>query len=502
MFMAYRIVIHRHGFEVYTGKAKTPSGTIHLDPRSNLSVFVALLWRFHEEGKMFSIEEFRKIHVWRDHKDKRSAQRILSRYVGEVEELEWQPKLIRVARGTGVSKGTYYLSVMSQTKIEVSEELNSILFPRENEAEDWRSYPPHQRRELMHFVGEICESAIDFDIGDVSNAAKTLAEALNKIDSPFYRAVVLMRLSRAKFRLGMESDANENLIEAERLVEQLTSTDEILRARVAYNRAWFAYTMGEFDYRNIAVATRALLAAGPDDIRHGYVLSLHGLLVVKDIERNYRNRETNAIHDKVSRAVCYLTHGIYLLARSEDFWGTQEACWNLAYALYRLGNLSSLRFPDPTGFLGHDAREILDWIELSSEIMRIHNTGNDSLRNFVLRASVYLTRMRNFREADTAFADADEFLKGDKSKRQKPRPSTPRELGRLHEQRVLYFLMLATEPGQDAEECKSKAADEYKLAEAQWKPENLKSLLQNELEARYDYDEDTHIVKLRGNSRP
>jgi hypothetical protein len=258
--------------------------------------------------------------------------------------------------------------------------------------------------------------------------------------------------------------------------------------------------------RTIETAKRALVDAGPDDIRHGYTLSLHGLLVLKDIERNHRGQDMEAIHTKVARAVRYLTHGIYLLARSEDFWGTQEACWNLAYALYRLGNLPLLRFPDATGFLGHDNQEILNWIELSSEIIRIHNTGNDSLRNFVLRASVHMTRTGKLDAAEQAFHDAYDFLQLEQEphlhRKKGPNRSTSRELGRLYEQQVYYFLMQETMPGQNAAECRRAAAKMYRQAREQWKSDDLKSLLENELVARYDYDEHTKTVRLRGNSSP
>jgi hypothetical protein len=233
--MTYRVVIHRNGFEVYKGKVHDPGKSITLEPRSNLSVFVALLVRFRDEGKNFTLDEFRKFHVWSALKNKSSAHRTLDRYVEQIENFKWPLRFIRVDRGVGVSRGTYRLAVSEQTTLSISDELETILFPAIDKVEDWRAYPPHVRSELANFVATVYESAIDFDIGDVTKAAETLADGIQKLDSPYYRIVVLMRLARSKFRLGLESEANTYLIDAERLISLSIVDDAILRARAAYN---------------------------------------------------------------------------------------------------------------------------------------------------------------------------------------------------------------------------------------------------------------------------
>lgn len=340
--------------------------------------------------------------------------------------------------------------------------------------------PVHDRNQLRKFAEVIHIAAQLFDEGMVKGAKEKLSDSLDSLSEPRYRAVVLFRMARSLLRYGDEDGAESLIEEAASLVEKMHRPDPVLMARAQYNRAWLDYTRGDFSYQSILRAQRSLAHASPDDIRHGYIATLHGQLVVKHIERNYRDLSLESLTSKAYEALAYLTHAIYVLIRSEDFWAAQEACWNLADGLFSIGNIASITIQHVTGPIGRDSKEILAWINLSDSIGTLHATGKDSVRNLVLKASLAMTRSLDLAEANGFFVEAEQLIVT------KERDTPPREVGRLYERRVDYYLQSADRDERKREEYERLAGEAYDRANAIWSSNpRLKSLVQNDLLARY-----------------
>jgi len=387
--------------------------------------------------------------------------------------------LLQIEHGAGASSGNYRLVVAPDTSLVLGEDLKALLEENASTVRaPWQLLPIHDRSQLLAFATAITEAAYIADSGEPQQASQLLVNALSSLTAPEYCAVILMQLARTSLRVGNETDAEAHLLQAIELVMRSREIDLVLLAQARYNRAWIAYTKGDFGLQAIRDSRKALAAAVPDDLCHGHVASLHGLLVIKEIERNHRDFSKPGLTFKCHEAVAYLTHAVYLLVRAEDFWGAQEACWNLAYGLFQIGNLKT-PVPSPSGLLGRSTLEIKGFLDLSDRIGIDHGTGGFSLRNSVLLASVHMTRDQNLQEAEKVLAEAG------KTSNLKRRTS-PREMGRLHERRLHLCLERLSDKSGDRSELHKSAREAYKKAKEHWSSPGLESLLENELLARYE----------------
>lgn len=478
--MSSRILVRPHGFQVLRGKSARVVDELNLKLGDSLAIFVGFLLEHPRAGQGVPIDDIRKLQVFRRVRTQASLRRIVNRYIGRVHQLTLGgagPPL-HIHNGTGVLRGSLRVSVAKGSTVELSNELKAIVAANVNPGtEPWRSLPEHHPVHLHRFAAAIQEAAKEFDEGRINMAQTVLQRAIETPIDPRYRSVILMRLARACFRLGEESDAERHLAEATRLVAGMQEPDPVLLARIHYNHAWFAYQKGDFSYKLIDRAEAELTRAGPDDIRSGYVATLRGLFVVKDIEQHHAGLSDAVVESRGHEAIRYLMHAIYLLVRSEDFWGSQEACWNLAYGLFIIGNLDAVQIPVSKGLLGRDTQEILDWLKVSEDISDHHHTGSDSIRLHVLQGSIQMTRLQALAEANRHLRAAERLAKS--------KPITARERGRLFERRIRYYLEMAKAQPQEEAKHQQSAINAYEEAERQWRKSGLESLITNELEARY-----------------
>lgn len=482
--MATRIVVRRTGFSVLESGRVRPK-EVALDPRHQMPLLVALLRSHPRAFRGVPAEDIWQSHLFRECGSLDSFHKRVRKHLRELDDLSFgrRKKILRIEYGAGVSKGTYRLVLAPEVEIELAPEVQDML---EEGAADklahWQQIQVHDLKQLAEFAKTIQYAAALFDGGSVSKAEVELQNSLANLVEPRYRAVVLFRMVRARLRHGDEKGAKTLIGEATELIESMSQSDPVLNARVEYNRAWLAYTQGDFSYRPILRAERALASAAPDDIRHGFVATQHGLVVVKDIERNYRDLSHDAIVNKGREALAYLTHAIYLLVRSEDFWGAQEACWNLAFGLFHIGNIKSIAVPHIVGLPEQNFADINRWLTISAHIGREHYTGHDSRRNNVLKASVLMARKGDLDEAAKCLPS----IEGDDGKKL-AKTTSRRELGRIYERWVEYYILRAERHPEQSDDWNRLACAAYDEAYRIWNVEEngLNSLITNELEAEY-----------------
>jgi hypothetical protein len=482
--MATRILVRRTGFTVFESDRVRPK-EVRLDPRDQLPLVVALLHSHPRALRGVPAEDLWQSHLFRHLESLGTFNKTMRRHVGRLDDLSLgrRKKVVRIEYGAGVSKGTYRLVRANDTEISLAPEVQDIL--EEGAAAKlahWQVTQVHDLAQLADFARTIQYAAALFDQGDVLKAEEELQESLANIVEPRYRAVVLFRMVRARLRHGDEGGAKDLIAEATELIEGMPQSDPVLNARVQYNRAWLAYTQGDFSYQPILRAERALASAAPDDIRHGFVATQHGLIVVKDIERNYADLSDEAIIKKGREALAYLTHAVYLLVRSEDFWGAQEACWNLAFGLFHIGNIKSVVVPHIVGHVNKNYDDIMRWLDVSDRIGDKHHTGDDSRRNNVLKASVLMTRKNDLEGA----ADHLPSIAGEGAE-ELARTTSPRDLGRIYERWVEYYIRRAELHPEQREDWDRLACAAYDMAYKIWNvnDDRLHSLIKNELEAEY-----------------
>lgn len=504
--MPLDVIVHRTGFTVLQAGATAPE-EVSLDPRFQAPIMVAVLDTRPDSSRTASVAEIGRSPLF-EHITTEDGVRKAIKSAAELLKsikLGGRTDALQITWGAGSSRGKARLVVGEDVTIQLSRELAELLDIQRGRARS-DQFPPHNREQLRIFANVIQNAADQFNAGRAKTARNELRESLKRLAEPRYRAVVMLRMARASLRLGDEPSAARHIQSAVHLVEGMPQADPILIARAKYNSAWLEYTKGNFSYQSIREAADALAGAGPDDLRLAYVATLHGLVVVKDIEQHVRSFSQDELDTKGREALAYLTHAIYLFIRSEDFWGAQEACCNLAHALYRIGNISR-SVSDKTGLIGRDAEEILNWISASNEIAGKHSTGTDSVRNHVLRASILMTRRDDLDEAAKALEMARALVEtkkpvgDDRSVGEDGVTISPRERGRLYERLLYYNLARATSDVEGREQYEKEALRVYKLAERAWSAKGLELLLENELHRRYEKQGSRIIRKHRRGTR-
>ena len=465
--MATRIVVRRTGFSVLESNRARPKD-VPLDPRDQLPMVVALLHSHPRRLRGVPAEEIWQTHLFRHLESLETFNKTMRRHLGHLNDLSlgWRRQCLRMEYGAGASRGTYRLVLAPETEVMLAPEVQDII----EESADaklahWQLLQVHDLKQLADFAEKIQYAAALFDQGAVPEAEKRLQDSLANIVEPRYRAVVLFRMVRARLRHGDEGGARDLIAEATELIESMPQSDPVLTARVQYNRAWLSYTQGDFSYQPILRAERALASAAPDDIRHGFVATQHGAIIKKGRE-----------------ALAYLTHAIYLLVRSEDFWGAQEACWNLAFGLFHIGNIKSVAVPHVVGLANQNYEDIMRWLDVSDGIGDKHHTGDDSRRNNVLRASVLMARKNDLDGA----AETLPSIEGENAV-ELARTTSPRDLGRIYERWIDYYIRRGEMHSERREDWNRLACKAYDTAYRIWnvKENHLQSLITNELEAEY-----------------
>lgn len=327
----------------------------------------------------------------------------------------------------------------------------------------------HRLAELMSFAEALQKAAMEFESGQVTASSQTLLNALKGAKDPRHTAALRMRLVRSLLGLGKEDEARIQIRDALAEIRKLQPVDHVLRARALYNAAWLAYTRGDFGEGKIRIARSALDDAAPDDIRHGFLLSLQGLQLLKSITGR-GIRDADRARD-AETLVSSLAHAIYLLARSEEFWGLQQACWALARAFFVMGcSPHPAIFNVATGSLDYSVR-VSEWLTLSDNINWDHFRVRDVARNQVLWANLRM-KSKQIGEADAHLARAERVAEN----------LTPREQGRLLERRVAFHL-LQVELGDRRAEQAARAA--YDRAVGIWDAAGLHKLIERELRGVY-----------------
>jgi hypothetical protein len=477
--MSTVITILRHRIEVKT-RGMREARTIPLDGRSALPMLIGLLHTADRSGIGVPEEVLWQSKPFCHLKTLDNFRRTAARYAEALEtKLADRRELLSIVRELGSRRGRYRLVMGADVTLALAPGLEALL--REDERTDaaqWLNLPVHDLHQLAIFVEAIQAAAREFDEGQLDDAEARLKRSLDDVTEPRYRAVILFRMVRAMLRRGAEAEAERLIDAATELIESMPHADPVLVSRVHYNRAWLAYTQGDFGYTLINRAMAALERAAPDDIRHSFVATQYGLIVVKDLERNVDVLAPSRAVEKAREALAYLTHAIYLFTRAEDFWGVQEACSNLAFGLFHIGSLAKPWIAGVVGSRQQNNEEIAKWIEISAAVGSLHFTGSDSVRNELLLVSVAMAR-----EGDLDFAW--QRLNGAMEAKQ----VSPRELGRLYEHRIEYNLRLAVvNPGR-RRELESEALKAYWKAWHLWNELNHHSLL-DKLEARYEVEQD------------
>lgn len=420
--------------------------------------------------------------VWRSatfgHLSEQDFQRVVRKYRDVFADAlgEWS-QYMRIELGGSGAGRTLRVAVSDGATLATA--LDAMSLVENDEATDehspWLSLPQHDLRQLRLLTLAISDAAKRLDVGSIKASRNAVEAALAQVSAPLYVSVLRFRLARACLRQGHEEAAKKEVAAAMKIIDTLTPADPILTARARYNRAWIAYTEGYLGFKHIQRAQQALREAGPDDIRHGYIATQHGLIVLKSLERTNERLSNTKVHEKVREALTYLSHAVYLLTRSEDFWGAQESCWNLAYGFFTLSQIPSNIVHQAIGS-DEDALSVADaWIAASDDIAKKHATGRDSVRNFVLKAQVAMAR-RQLSSARTLLGQATEQIKPDAS---------PREKGRAKAVWVDYYLLLCETDDQASEKHRGNALRAYREAERILMAAGLEKLVKNELERKY-----------------
>lgn len=225
--------------------------------------------------------------------------------------------------------------------------------------------------------------------GDAAKQFNVIRTTTFEGRSDRYQAHAGMLEYRCLRRDGREGVAGALLDKIAGHVAKLKPADPILKARVAYNRAWqdISEVNEARQLRSFQIACVHLSEAAPDDARWGYLLGIQGRLALR---RYFKapHRLRKDVKGEAQEAMDCFAHSAYLLCRAEDQWGMQEACWNIADGLFLLSQ-------DPMRSEWRDQvslgrSEIEGWIRLSDETIDKFNTGKDSIRNCALRARMQL----------------------------------------------------------------------------------------------------------------
>ena len=468
--MSAEILIERDGFTVKrTGEEPVP---YPVKPQSKLPRFVALVLLASPEGSGCPAREVARSAEFRHVVDDNFI-RMAKKYISDLAKLfENASDHLRVEL-VGAGRIRRLRVVRSpDTTVKVSKELAAYLQQEEVRDTESSGDAPraHNLLELKIFVRAIARAAREFDKGHGNVTKTTVTAATDAVHEPRYRAVLHFRLVRACLRLGDDEGARHHVRLAQQFANSMTPRDPILIARGDYNNVWIGYTEGDFGDDLIHRARASLAVAGPDDIRHGYVATQHGLVILKQLERGVPPRSIRAIAEKYSEALRYLAHAVYLLTRSEDFWGAQESCWNLAYGLY-----IATQLPEDAFALKPNLDEALAWIDVSDDVAKGHDTGKDSVRNHVLRATIAMT-CGKLDAALTHLTTADDAVLT---------TTTARERGRLKERWLHYHLLLAEKEPQRKSIHLRHAVTAHREAKEIWTESGLVARVKSELNLRY-----------------
>jgi predicted negative regulator of RcsB-dependent stress response len=478
----YQIAVHQSRIVVSDGGKGSPREYL-FDARSQVPLFIAVLdaEQSHSPGGVVDRQLWRH-RMFQNVQSRDSLRKKIQRYRHDLlgRRIGGGAGLMQIEIGLGDESGAYRLVVAENAYLSISADLaKTAQAGAQYTNAPWQLLPEHDRSQLYTFAVAMSHAAFEVASGNTIKAHFLLQAALADMSAPMYRSVLLIQLARVALRSGKEREAEEMLRTAIKHIGNSRDADVVLLAQAQYNRAWIAYTRGDFSMLAIAEARKALKAAAPDDQHHGNVATLHGLFLIKDIERNIKHLRDGTLTAKCNEAVAYLSHAIYLLVRAEDFWGAQEACWNLAYGLFQIGNLN-IRVSGPTGSLGRSTEEIKRFVALSDLIQKDHDHDGFSVRNRVLLASVHMLRDRDLDKAEVELAQAEKDIK------RSDRQASPRELGRLYERRVHYYLeRLALEPAKESM-LQQQACDALAMAKEHWSSPGLEALLEKELLNRYE----------------
>lgn len=251
--------------------------------------------------------------------------------------------------------------------------------------------PRYVLPELRVFLTEMNVATRMFYAAQFAPAAEGFLKIRRKVfhqQGSRFRAHAGMFAFRCLRRDGNESAAKDVLEGVELEIRKIKPPDPILKARAAYNRAW--RDLSEVDearqLRSFETASAHLSAAAPDDARWGYLLGIQGRLALRRFVMSHAHRrDATAMAEE---AIDCFAHSAYLLCRAEDHWGMQEACWNVADALFRISQvIEPVDWRDETE-LG--LPEIEAWISLSDDVVEKFETGFDSIRNSALRGRIEL----------------------------------------------------------------------------------------------------------------
>lgn len=503
--MNVHFLIHRKGFAVTNGQGGAPldNAPPALAAQSRLPMFVASLWLHQDNATMgvtfdqlLSTPPYRGL---RNHPE--SLVRRIDRHLGDLKvNLGTWSHHFEIEQDGERERARFRLRALGAT-IEVAKDVQAQV--RKAPHEGWIDLPPHNESELQFFAEAIANAAAFFDKNDAKATAKTLEAALDYIREPRYRAVLYFRLARVKLRAGSNREARAKIDAASKLVEEeIDPPDEILRSRVHYNRAWLAYMQGDSADSLIKVAQESLASAGPDDIRHGYVATQRGLVLIKDLERSRRLSNQDRLN-KASEALAYLTHAVYLLARSEDFWGLQESCANVASGRLAIGKHRSGVEPRVVGEARENLEEATRWLKVSDAIAKGHGTGNASIANLILKAGVALQRAASYAPPTgsgtaakpylDALRDAGRLLR--QASKKVNVSTSPRELGLLHKCRIDYFLHRGAQYSKRRKSYDANAVAAFAAVKEAWGEHT--DLIRQELLSEFDYIADKGVVRRR-----
>lgn len=450
--MNVHFLIHRRGFTVTNGQhgAALDNAPPAIGAQSRLPMFVASLWLHQDNStKGVTFDQLQSTLPYRGlSKHPESLVRRIDRHLGDLKaNLGTWSHYLGIEQDGERERARFWLRATAAT-IEIAKDVHAQISQKAPH-KDWIYLPRHEESELQDFAEAIANAAASFDKNDAEATAKTLVEAIRKTREPRYLAVLHFRLARVNLRAGNNNDAKVHIETASRLVEEeMDPPDEILRSRVHYNRAWLAYMQGDSADLLIKVAQESLAAAAPDDIRSGYVATQRGLVLIKGLERSRRLSNEDRFN-QASDALANLTHAVYLLARSEDFWGLQESCANVVAGRLSIGKHGAGVGSRLVGEASANLLKAARWLKVSDAIAKGHGTGNASLANLILKAEVALQRAASYDALPTrsqiaedqyrnALGQAGHLLR--QASKKVNDSTSPRELGLLHKCRINYFL--------------------------------------------------------------